>query len=65
MDLGVNKFTKGTPPKKTLMLECLTLRSYGMRSCNFLRLMSNKITSRSYSYFFKFLYFFPIPTGPY
>jgi hypothetical protein len=28
-----------------------------MRSCNFLRLIYNKVTSRSYGYFFKFLYF--------
>jgi hypothetical protein len=29
-----------------------------MRSCNFWRLMFNKVTSRSYSYFLKFSYFF-------
>jgi hypothetical protein len=28
-----------------------------MRSCNFLRLIYNKVTSRSYGYFFKFSYF--------
>jgi hypothetical protein len=27
-----------------------------MRSCNFLRLIHNKVTSRSYSYFLKFSY---------
>jgi hypothetical protein len=29
-----------------------------MRSCNFWRLMFNKVTSRSYGYFLKFSYFF-------
>jgi hypothetical protein len=29
-----------------------------MRSCKFWRLMFNKVTSRSYSYFLKFSYFF-------
>jgi hypothetical protein len=29
-----------------------------MRSCNFWRLMFNKVTSGSYGYFFKFSYFF-------
>jgi hypothetical protein len=33
-------------------------KSHGMRSCNFWRLMFNKVTSRSYSYFLKFLNFF-------
>jgi hypothetical protein len=28
-----------------------------MRSCNFLRLIYNKVTSRSYGYFLKFSYF--------
>jgi hypothetical protein len=28
-----------------------------MRSCNFWRLMFNKVTSRSYGYFFKFTFF--------
>jgi hypothetical protein len=28
-----------------------------MRSCNFWRLMFNKVTSRSYSYFLKFSFF--------
>jgi hypothetical protein len=29
-----------------------------MWSCNFWRLMFNKVTSRSYSYFFEFSFFF-------
>jgi hypothetical protein len=29
-----------------------------MRSCNFWRLMFNKVTLRSYGYFLKFSYFF-------
>ena len=29
-----------------------------MKSCNFLRLIYNKVTSRSYGYFLKFLYFY-------
>jgi hypothetical protein len=29
-----------------------------MRSCNFWRLMFDKVTSRSYSYFLKFSFFF-------
>jgi hypothetical protein len=32
-------------------------RSHGMKSCNFLKLISIKVTSRFYSYFLKFLYF--------
>jgi hypothetical protein len=31
----------------------LSPKSQGMRSCNFWRLMFNKVTSRSYNYFLK------------
>jgi hypothetical protein len=32
--------------------------SHGMRSYNFLRLIYNKVTSRSYGYFLRFSYFY-------
>jgi hypothetical protein len=60
INFGVKKFTLKNNQKKenfdVWML--LSPRSHGMRSCNFWRLMFDKVTSRSYSYFLKFSYFF-------
>jgi hypothetical protein len=60
INFGVKKFTLQKPPKnKTLTFECYNLLNpMEMRSWNFWRLMFNKVTSRSYSYFLKFSYFF-------
>jgi hypothetical protein len=61
INCGVKKFTmKNTQKKRKLW--CLNVikspRSHGIRIYNFLKLISNKVTSRSYSYFLKFSYFY-------
>jgi hypothetical protein len=43
-------------PQKTLMFECYNLVAHGMRGCNFLGLISNKVTLRSYNYFSWFIH---------
>jgi hypothetical protein len=59
INFGVKKFTVKNTQKKTLMFERYNLldpMEWGAEI--FLRLISNKVTSRSYSYFLKFLYFY-------
>jgi hypothetical protein len=60
MNFVVKKFiVRNTRKKKNFDVWMLiSPRSHGMRSCNFLRLMSNKVTWRSCSYFLKILNFF-------
>jgi hypothetical protein len=60
INFGVKKFiVRVFQKKKTLMFECYNLIDpQEMRSCNFLRLISNKVTSRTYGYFLKVSYFY-------
>jgi hypothetical protein len=54
----VKKFTVRNTKKKNFDVWMLwSPRFHGMRSCNFLKLISNKITSKSYGYFLKFIDF--------
>jgi hypothetical protein len=61
INFGVKKFiVKNTPKIIILMFECYNfINPMEFLSYNILRLISNKVTSRSYSYFLKvsYLYF--------
>jgi hypothetical protein len=59
INFGVKKFTiKNIQKKKFDVWMLLSPRSHGMKSSNVLRLIYNKVTSRSYNYFLKFSYFY-------
>ena len=60
INFGVKKLTlKNTQKKEIFDVWILqSPRSHGMRRCDFLRLVSNKVTSRSYNYFPQFSYFY-------
>jgi hypothetical protein len=60
INFGIKKFRVKNIQKKqnfdVWML--LSPKSHGLKSCNFLRLIYNRVTSRSYGHFLKFSYFY-------